>query len=76
MTIRKCWLRSNVLSRIQPWKLKVIESYVEYWIKAFVILKTTGNSGLILLVGVKTGVIMRVALIWNWLGIDWLTELH
>ena len=57
----------------------MIDSRVEDWRKTFVTFQTAGNIGLILLVverGAKTGVIMRVVLIGNWLGIDWITELH
>lgn len=57
----------------------MIDSRVEDWRKTFVTFQTAGNIGLILLVverGAKTGVIMRVVLIGNWLEIDWITELH
>lgn len=67
------------MSRTCPWKLNMINSRIENWRETFVTVQTSRNIGLILLAverGVKTGVIMRVVLIWNWVGIDWITELH
>lgn len=57
----------------------MINSRVEDWRETFVTFQKAGNIGLILVVverGVKTGVIMRVVLIGNWLEIDWITELY
>lgn len=47
--------------------------------KAFAKCQMPGPVGVVLLAGergVRTGVVVRVAWIGDWLGIDWIRELH
>jgi hypothetical protein len=67
------------MNSIYLWRHYPINSHVENSKEVFVTFQAASRNGLVLLVvkrEVKPGVIMRLVLISNWLGIDWITELH